>query len=420
MRSSRKAARGRRACPACGAGGRDVRCLTVRALVRDDQASGLEDHAWSFCANPDCPVVYFSSSGRCIAKDALKTRVGLKEKDAPRPVCYCFGHSVESIRDEIARTGRSTVMDRISSKVRAGECRCELLNPEGTCCLGDVNRVVKQAMAAAADAGSVLGRHREVGGSDRSCRIEREDPHGERGEPSRSTGLAGARPPAVTEHANRKRRKDTRRRSQGQSAGKIPPSGITASIIAAGVASVCCVGPLLLLALGISGAWIGSLSALEPYRPIFMAVTVAFLAFAFRQVYRKPKAEACEPGAYCAHPRSERINRTILWIVTVLVVGLLAFPYVAPRLYAGNDREKAATVGSRRVILAVENMRCATCPITVRGSLAQVPGVIKAQATLDPPEVTVVYDPDTASIDDLTEATRRAGYPSRIKQDEGS
>jgi hypothetical protein len=73
--------------------------------------------------------------------------VGLKERDARRTVCYCFGHTVESIREEIETTGRSTVAAAITAKVNATECSCEILNPKGTCCLGDVNKAVKEALA---------------------------------------------------------------------------------------------------------------------------------------------------------------------------------------------------------------------------------------------------------------------------------
>jgi len=63
-------------------------------------------------------------------------------------VCYCFGHTVESIQQEIRETGRSSVVTSIRRKVDAGECSCELLNPKETCCLGDVNKTVKEALAS--------------------------------------------------------------------------------------------------------------------------------------------------------------------------------------------------------------------------------------------------------------------------------
>lgn len=77
-------------------------------------------------------------------------------------------------------------------------------------------------------------------------------------------------------------------------------SSLVAGILAAIGASVCCVGPLLLLALGIGGAWIGNLTALEPYRPIFLGLTLLFLGLAFHELSLRPRA--CLPGTPCAAP----------------------------------------------------------------------------------------------------------------------
>lgn len=116
---------------------------TVRAIVRDSRQGLLEEQEWMFCGGGDCPIVYFSAAGDVIDQSAVSVRVGVKEKDAPRPVCYCFGHTVESIREEWDRTARSTVRDSITAKIKAGDCRCEVSNPEGICCLGQVNRIIE-------------------------------------------------------------------------------------------------------------------------------------------------------------------------------------------------------------------------------------------------------------------------------------
>lgn len=135
-------------CPVAGKRGKPVPLVTLRSLVLPEHAAGAEGREWFFCDLPDCDVVYFTHDGRTLDKRALRVRVGLKEKEAPRPVCYCFGHTVESIREEIGRIGRSTVAASIKEKVEAGECSCENLNPKGTCCLGDVNKAVKEALAS--------------------------------------------------------------------------------------------------------------------------------------------------------------------------------------------------------------------------------------------------------------------------------
>lgn len=106
---------------------------------------------------------------------------------------------------------------------------------------------------------------------------------------------------------------------------------LIASALAALGASVCCVGPLVLLSLGISGAWIGHLTAMEPYRPYFIALTLAFLGLAFRRLYLIPAA--CEPGTSCFDPRTRRRQRLVFWIVAVLLLALLAVPAVVPLFF---------------------------------------------------------------------------------------
>ncbi|NQD95410.1 mercury transporter MerT [Pseudomonas sp. CrR25] len=106
---------------------------------------------------------------------------------------------------------------------------------------------------------------------------------------------------------------------------------LIASAVAAIGASVCCVGPLVLLALGISGTWIGSLTAMEPYRPFFIGLTLLFLGLAFRKLYLMP--QVCAAGTPCADPRMITRQRLVLWIVTGLLLSLLVVPWVAPLLY---------------------------------------------------------------------------------------
>jgi len=110
--------------------------------------------------------------------------------------------------------------------------------------------------------------------------------------------------------------------------------GLMGAVAAAVGASVCCLGPLLLLALGVTGAWIGNLTAMEKYRPIWMAATLVFLGIAFVRVYRKPKEYACAPGSTCP-PNAGRRTKVLLWIVTALVLGLLALPYAISYAFAG-------------------------------------------------------------------------------------
>ena len=103
----------------------------------------------------------------------------------------------------------------------------------------------------------------------------------------------------------------------------------TGGILGAIAASACCIVPLALFSAGISGAWIGQLTALEPYKPIFIAVTVAFLGYGYWLVYRKPKV-ACAEGEACARPLPSRLVKAALWFATALVILAFAWPAVVP------------------------------------------------------------------------------------------
>ncbi len=108
-----------------------------------------------------------------------------------------------------------------------------------------------------------------------------------------------------------------------------------AKLIAAGgvlgaiAASTCCIVPLVLFSLGISGAWIGRLTALSAYQPIFIAITLGFLGYGYWLVYRKPKV-ACAEGEACAGPLPNVIVKTGLWFATALVLLAFAWPYLVP------------------------------------------------------------------------------------------
>ncbi|MEX6503811.1 mercuric transporter MerT family protein [Pseudomonas zhanjiangensis] len=106
---------------------------------------------------------------------------------------------------------------------------------------------------------------------------------------------------------------------------------LIAGALAAIGASLCCVFPLVLLMLGIGGSWVARLTAMEPFRPFFIALTLLFLGQAFRKLYLAPPV--CVPGATCADPRRLKRQRLVYWIVVMLLLGLLLVPWFAPLLY---------------------------------------------------------------------------------------
>ncbi|MBI3375421.1 MAG: mercuric ion transporter MerT [Betaproteobacteria bacterium] len=108
---------------------------------------------------------------------------------------------------------------------------------------------------------------------------------------------------------------------------------LAGGLLAAIVASVCCLGPLVLVTIGVSGAWISNLTLLEPYRPVSIGVALVFMGLAWRGIYRAPAAAQCEPGTLCALPQTNRVYRVMFWVVSALVLLALGFPYLAPLFY---------------------------------------------------------------------------------------
>jgi hypothetical protein len=111
----------------------------------------MSNAQYYFCEARGCDVVYFSSDPQApvFRRGDLLVRVGAKEQVDPIPVCYCFGFTRKAIQDEVAKTAHSTVADRIATEVKAGNCACEVKNPSGKCCLGNVRRVVQDSQRVA-------------------------------------------------------------------------------------------------------------------------------------------------------------------------------------------------------------------------------------------------------------------------------
>ncbi len=116
--------------------------------------------------------------------------------------------------------------------------------------------------------------------------------------------------------------------TEQQSAAKTTSWLGVGAVLAAIGASVCCVGPLLLLSLGIGGAWMSTLTSMETVRPFFLILTLIFIALGYRKLYLVP--EKCAEGEACAKPEVQKNQRTIFWIGSVLILLLLAFPWYAP------------------------------------------------------------------------------------------
>ena len=129
-------------CPLTGLPTLPVARSTVLAIAT---VPDVPETSFGFCGVNTCEVVYVGADGMLIEKDQLKVRVGAKETSDPKPVCYCWGFDERQIVEDFRQYGRSTVRSYVQDQVQAGRCRCELTNPSGRCCLGDIGRAIAKA-----------------------------------------------------------------------------------------------------------------------------------------------------------------------------------------------------------------------------------------------------------------------------------
>jgi hypothetical protein len=132
------------ACPISGSKGKPVELQTVKALLTERALRRMAASSHRFCPEPDCEVVYFDAAGNHYTKDDVRVPVWQKEPFGTRMICYCFGETEADIRTEMERGGHSHAVERVRRHIEAGRCACEIRNPRGACCLGDITAAVKR------------------------------------------------------------------------------------------------------------------------------------------------------------------------------------------------------------------------------------------------------------------------------------
>lgn len=137
------------ACPTCTKMGVPVTTLLLKHQVKPEHLNVVEDEAFNFCRTSTCEVVYFNGGGGLLRQGDVRQQIGLKTTKGSIPLCYCFGFTEQMVRDEVSETGKSAIPKRIAAEIKAGNCACEIRNPQGSCCLGNVTAAVKRVLAEA-------------------------------------------------------------------------------------------------------------------------------------------------------------------------------------------------------------------------------------------------------------------------------
>ena len=135
-------------CPSCRQAGKSIDAITLKAMLAVPLTE-LRAVEYRFCRTPGCPTVYYSADGQQqFGEDALREQVHQKHPSADDVlVCYCFRHSPSTIRAELIETGHSGAVEGITAGIEADQCACDIRNPQGSCCLGNVRAVVRRVEA---------------------------------------------------------------------------------------------------------------------------------------------------------------------------------------------------------------------------------------------------------------------------------
>lgn len=134
-------------CPHCHGDGIVVHPITPKNLIKDEINHKVRaEPIYKFCKNESCGTSYFTEDkSHYFTINDLKERSTLKDKGLDVNVCYCFGHTRRSVLSELETTGKTTVLENIKSKMKDPGCFCEVSNPQGGCCLGNVSAWVREA-----------------------------------------------------------------------------------------------------------------------------------------------------------------------------------------------------------------------------------------------------------------------------------
>jgi mercuric ion transport protein len=190
------------------------------------------------------------------------------------------------------------------------------------------------------------------------------------------------------------------------------------AVAAAAAARMCCIGPLLFVALGL-GAF-GASAVFEILRPYLLGAAVLLLAFGFYRAYFRRADTECVPGETCSTKPTSQTTRAALWVAACTVIAYALSPYYAGtltrRLSAKTTQPVAAQPSTAHATFKVSGMTCAGCEETIKLALEQTPGVRTSEVSYDRGEAVVEYDPGVTDVTKIQKAIDETGYTCEIKR----
>lgn len=132
-------------CPVSKFSARKVQKRTLQHLLKDDKVISIQNVQYYYCADPKCNVVYFSNENvPYFSVEDVNVKIFAKHTDDDTNVCYCFNWTRGRIKEQMNQSGTSTSSIEIAKEVKNGTCSCDIKNPKGECCLGDINSFIKE------------------------------------------------------------------------------------------------------------------------------------------------------------------------------------------------------------------------------------------------------------------------------------
>lgn len=135
---------GSNVCPSCQSRGKSVKVITLKSLLKPTVLDTLNpDLGHYFCTSEECTVVYFDTDEKVYSVEDIKVPVYQKDKSLTTPICYCFDWTREKVGKYVSDGLKQTPVEHIRQNVKENRCGCEVNNPQGSCCLGNVTGYIK-------------------------------------------------------------------------------------------------------------------------------------------------------------------------------------------------------------------------------------------------------------------------------------